>query len=92
MKNKTKIINKIVSIMIIMLIILMNFSNIVHAASSYVQEIKLGIENFPESYKVLLKELVENTGRTNWKFEAYYTGIDWSELESAENACLKNTI
>ena len=92
MKNKTRIINRIVSIMIIMLTILINFSNIVYAASSYVQEIKLGIENFPESYKVLLKKLVEDTGRTNWKFEAYYTGIDWSELESAENACLKNTI
>lgn len=92
MKNKTKIINRIVSVMIIMLIVLMNFSNIAYAASSYAQEIKLGIENFPESYKVLLKKLVEDTGRTNWKFEAYYTGIDWSELESAENACLKNTI
>lgn len=92
MKNKTKIINRIVSIMIIMLIVLANFSNIAYAASSYVQEIKLGIENFPESYKILLKQLIEDTGRTNWKFEAYYTGIDWSELESAENICLKNTI
>jgi len=78
--------------MIIMLMILINFSNIAYAASSYIQEIKLGIENFPESYKVLLKSLVEETGHTNWKFEAYYTGIDWSEIESAENACLKNTI
>ena len=92
MKNKTKIINRIVSIMIIMLIVLANFSNIAYAASSYVQEIKLGIENFPESYKVLLKKLVEDTGRTNWEFEAYYTGIEWSELEAAENTCLKNTI
>ena len=92
MKNKTKIINKIVSIMIIMLIVLINFSNTVFAVSSYVQEIKLGIENFPESYKVLLKQLVEETGHTNWKFEAYYTGIEWSELESCENTCLKNTI
>ena len=92
MKNKTKIINRIVSIMIIMLMILIDFSNITYAASSYVQEIKLGIENFPESYKVLLKKLVEETGRTNWRFEAYYTGIDWSELETAENTCLKNTI
>jgi len=92
LKNKTKIINKIVSIMIIMLIVLINFSNTVFAVSSYVQEIKLGIENFPESYKVLLKQLVEETGHTNWKFEAYYTGIEWSELESCENTCLKNTI
>lgn len=92
MKNKTKVINRIVSIMIIMLMVLINFSNIAYAASSYVQEIKLGIENFPESYKVLLKQLVEDTGRTNWKFEAYYTGIEWSEFEAAENACLKNTI
>ena len=92
MKNKTKIINRVVSIMIIMLMILINFSNIAYAASSYIQEIKLGIENFPESYKVLLKSLVEETGHTNWKFEAYYTGIEWSELESCENTCLKNTI
>ena len=51
-----------------------------------------GIDAFPESYRVLLNKLVQETGHTNWKFKAYYTDIDWNDLSRAENACLKNTI
>lgn len=53
-----------------------------------------GISAFPESYQVMLKKLVQETGHTNWKFKAFYTDIDWSELTNSnnENRCLRNTI
>lgn len=53
-----------------------------------------GIDAFPESYQILLKELVEKTGYTNWKFKPFYTDIDWEELTSSknENRCLVNTV
>ena len=51
-----------------------------------------GIDAFPDSYKVLLNKLVENTGHTNWKFKALYTDIDWNELVANETDCLHNTI
>ena len=53
-----------------------------------------GIDAFPESYKKVLKTLVNETGHTNWKFKPFYTDIDWAELTSPsnENQCLRNTI
>lgn len=53
-----------------------------------------GIDAFPESYKKILKNLVQETGHTNWKFKPFYTDIDWAELTdgSNENKCLRNTI
>lgn len=53
-----------------------------------------GIDAFPESYQIMLKKLVEDTGHTNWKFKPFYTDISWDELTSAnnENKCLRNTI
>ena len=53
-----------------------------------------GIDAFPESYRTLLNKLVSQTGHTNWKFKAFYTDIDWSELTSTknENACYRNTV
>lgn len=51
-----------------------------------------GIDAFPESYRVLLNKLVDQTGHTNWKFKPFYTNIEWSELEAKENPCLKNTL
>ncbi len=53
-----------------------------------------GIDAFPESYQIMLKKLIEDTGHTNWKFKPFYTDIDWDELTSAnnENKCLRNTI
>lgn len=53
---------------------------------------KNGINNFPESYKILLQKLVNKTGHKNWKFVPLYTDIDWNELVSKENTHLKNTI
>ena len=61
-------------------------------SSSYTQTLKVGIDQFPESYKPYLQKLQEM--HPNWNFKAYYTGIDWNELTSskAENSCGKNTI
>lgn len=47
-------------------------------ASQVKQEVKTGIEAFPESYQKYLKELKQL--HPNWNFEAYYTGIEWNEL------------
>ena len=53
-----------------------------------------GISDFPESYQIMLKKLVEEKGMTNWKFKPVYTGIDWNDLTSTsnENQCLKNLV
>ena len=53
-----------------------------------------GIDSFPKSYQTMLKKLVSETGHENWKFKAFYTNIDWSELTSSsnENKCLRNTV
>ncbi len=53
-----------------------------------------GIDAFPESYQIMLKKLVEDTGHSNWKFKPFYTDISWDELTSSdnENKCLRNTI
>lgn len=51
-----------------------------------------GITNFPQSYQILLKELIKKTGHTNWKFKAFYTDIDWNELVRNESNHLHNTI
>lgn len=64
----------------------------VKAASTYTQTLKSGLESFPESYKKLLEKFVQDTGHDNWNFQAYYTGIDWNDLVSAEGACGKNRI
>lgn len=51
-----------------------------------------GINNFPESYQILLNKLVEKNGYVNWKFKAFYTDIDWNELVENETTHMKNTI
>lgn len=51
-----------------------------------------GINNFPESYQILLNKLVEKNGYKNWKFKAFYTDIDWNELVENETTHMKNTI
>ena len=96
---KKKILNIIIEL-IIMIIILEAFSLQVFAASdTYNQKIisaqqvrKNGINNFPESYQILLNKLVEKNGYTNWKFKAFYTDIDWNELVENESTHMKNTI
>lgn len=90
---------KIISIIIIF-IMLFNIIYYIYIPSeslaalsqNYTQTLKVGIDQFPESYKPYLQKLQEM--HPNWTFKAYYTGIDWNELTSsgAENACMKNTI
>lgn len=64
----------------------------VQAATTYKQTLKSGIDAFPESYKVLLKKFVQETGHDNWNFQAYYTGIDWNDFMAAQAAHGKNRI
>ena len=104
MKGINVISNKFLSIMLVVTILII-YSFVVplnksHAAT-YNQVIinanknnNNGIDAFPESYRVLLNKLVQQTGHTNWKFKAFYTDIDWNELISGknENACLRSTI
>lgn len=74
MKIKLKLFICILSILIIVISILPPKVQ----ASEVKQEVKTGIETFPESYQKCLKELKQL--HPNWNFEAYYTGIDWNDL------------
>ncbi|MCL2859195.1 MAG: SH3 domain-containing protein [Oscillospiraceae bacterium] len=73
------------------LIILMLISSLflfpikVQAATTYTQTVKDGIDAFPDSYKKLLTNFIENTEHTNWNFQAYYTGINWSDFLAGES-------
>lgn len=103
-KKINKVFNRIISIIIVAIMLTMylliapiNKSN----AATYNQTIinansnnNNGIDAFPESYKVLLNKLVQETGHSNWKFKAFYTDIDWKELTNGqnENKCLRNTV
>lgn len=107
MKIKSFSKNTIKRVIYIILIVVIIFGNSIFfmtntaQAASYNQVVinansnnNNGIDAFPESYRNLLNKLVDNTGHTNWKFKAFYTDIDWSELTSTsnENACYKNTV
>ena len=91
---------KIVTILIIFSIVINSLSLISFADNNtYNQKIisaqkirNNGINNFPESYQILLNKLVEKNGYTNWKFKAFYTDIDWNELVENETTHMKNTI
>ena len=45
---------------------------------NYTQTVKSGISAFPESYQVYLRQI--QAQHPKWTFDAYYTGIDWSDL------------
>ena len=49
---------------------------------NYTQTVKSGIGAFPESYQTYLKEIQKQ--HPNWTFDAYYTGISWSDLVTYE--------
>lgn len=60
-------------------------------ASTYTQTTKVGINNFPESYRAKLSEL--QALYSSWTFTAYYTGITWDEFITAETSLhLRNTV
>lgn len=99
MRSKRIIGILLVFILIMNLILFMLMS---HAEAASYQQVIInansnnnnGIDAFPESYQILLKKLMEQTGHSNWKFQALYTDIDWNDLTSSknENKCLRNTI
>lgn len=78
LNNIQKIINIITIIIIICILIIPIKSN----AATYTQTVKSGIDAFPESYRTYLKEIKEQ--HPNWTFDAYYTGISWSDLVKNE--------
>ena len=94
MKSFKRIVSLILILTIVISLIQLFFvQNKSYALSaSYTQYVKSGIENFPASYQARLQYL--KSIHPNWEFQAYYTGIPWSELtsSSAENHCLTNTI
>ena len=96
---KKKILLKCILVLIITVLIIQSFPVFILANSTYNQKTisaqkirNNGINNFPQSYQVELKKLINKTGYTNWKFKAFYTDIDWNELVSNETTHLKNTI
>lgn len=59
------------------------FCFIVGLANIYGVEYKVGIENFPESYRPYLYALQEK--HPNWEFTAMYTGLDWNTVITKES-------
>lgn len=87
-KRKTHI--KIgISIFILTILLINLFPIKALAASSVTQQLKSGIDNFPDTYKSYLTKLKEL--HPNWNFEAYYTGIDWNELIKSETGATLHT-
>ena len=80
-----RISSKKIGMIIICLIIILSNLFIpykTYAASKYIQTVKGGVENFPKEYQEYIKKLKE--AHPNWSFDAYYTGISWSELLANE--------
>ncbi len=99
MKKNTKkeiflrISSKKMFMIIILLVIMLNIVLIPansFAASTYTQEVKTGIENFPKEYQQYLTKLHEQ--HPNWSFDVYYTGISWDELLQNETNHRHNRI
>lgn len=80
LKNIEKIIS-ILSIVIIISILAIPIKSSA-ATTTYTQTVKSGIDAFPESYKTYLRAIQEQ--HPNWTFDAYYTGISWSDLVANE--------
>lgn len=79
--------NKKYSIKFIALICIVVMFNIfvlprISYAATYTQTVKFGIESFPAEYQEYLKQLKEL--HPNWTFDAYYTGISWSDFLANE--------
>lgn len=83
MKNMGKRIF-ILSIIVVILSFIVIPTNKVYAATTYTQTLKSGIDNFPEEYKDILKQIQKL--HPNWTFEAYYTGLPWDTLILNETA------
>lgn len=96
LKNKLFLINKrIIGSVLAMFIILytalglLNYSQAAYK-ETYTQTVRSGIDAFPESYQGYLRKLKEQ--HPNWTFDAYYTGISWSDLVKYETDHQHNRI
>ena len=92
MKLKKFFLHKIIPINLILIMI---FSLVtifeINKVEAYTQSKKIGINEFPETYKKYLNELAE--AHPNWTFTAYNTGMSWNEFIGKEkSAHLRNTI
>lgn len=84
-QKSSKIKQKIIIIMIL-LIFTYNIFSVFQTSQAYsinyTQTVKSGIDAFPESYKTYLRNIQEQ--HPKWTFDAYYTGISWSDLVTYE--------
>lgn len=92
MKLKKFFLHKIIPINLIAIIIFSLISIFgINKVEAYTQSKKIGINEFPETYKKNLNELAE--AHPNWTFTTFNTGMSWSEFISKEkSAHLRNTI
>ena len=60
--------------------------NGIYAKSEY----KDGINSFPESYQVYLRQIVSS--HPNWKFKAVYTNLDWQNVVDNESVDRKSLV
>lgn len=86
MRTIKKSIIKLISVQLVLTVLLAMIFNVIVAsrvqAASYKQYQKVGISEFPESYRNSLKKLSEL--HPNWKFTAFYTGMTWEEFVTNE--------
>lgn len=84
-QKSSKIKQKIIIIMILLIFTYSIFSVFRTSQAysiNYTQTVKSGIDAFPESYKTYLRNIQEQ--HPKWTFDAYYTGISWSDLVTYE--------
>ena len=88
MKTRSKNMNKVFPLQLVLVIIVSLFINIIGAnevqAVTYTQTTKTGISEFPESYQTYLTELSEL--HPDWTFTAFYTGITWEDFMNNESS------
>lgn len=79
--SKKRINYKKLGILTIFIVVILNIIVVPiksFASTKYTQTLKSGIDKFPKEYQEYLKKLKQQ--HPNWSFDAYYTGISWSEL------------
>ena len=81
---------KIIYISIILVIITVMFTFFNFALKKEVTASSNGIDNFPDSYKPYLEELVKK--HPNWTFVALYTNLDWEYVIENETEFGKNLV
>lgn len=88
--KKIKIWTKIgINVLILAVAVINLFPLKTLATNTVTQQVKSGIEKFPDTYQPYLTRLKEL--HPNWNFEAYYTGIDWNDLIKSETGATLHT-